>query len=122
MALTIKSAAVYDALIALLDTIAQEQDALQRLDLFQYLATQYEKRVIPARDRAAYEARLQHAVSDICERVPVDRRSVYYWSERHMHNAGAAPMKRRERQDVSSAIDISDRVLRGGTAEGHPAE
>lgn len=102
-----KSRAVYDALVNLLDTINGEQDPLQRLLLHSYFLDLYRQRVIPARNATAYEARQKYAMIDILEGGGWSRQKVVYWIERHREATGAPALGRRERQDISAAIDLS---------------
>jgi hypothetical protein len=112
MVMKVNSVAVYDALINLLDTIAQEPDPMNRLALFQYLGQQYQKRVLPARDAAAYDTRNKYAIRDIEAATGCEARQIYYWTGRHQSATGAPPIGRRERQDVSDAIELHSTLMR----------
>ena len=112
MVLQVKSTAVYDALIALLDTIAHEPDPMNRLALFQYLTQQYEERVLPARDKAAYDARTRYAIRDIERATGCEPKQVYYWASRYQSRNAAPPLKRRERQDLSGAVELHEVLSR----------
>jgi hypothetical protein len=110
MVTTVKSNAVYDAIVNLLDTIAAEPDPLNRLVLFQYLGRQYAERVLPERDRATYEARQRYTSQDIAATMGVPPVQVYYWANRHREKTGAPMLPRQQPQDVSGAIDLSARL------------
>jgi hypothetical protein len=107
MASKVNSTAVYDALISLIDTINHEQDPLLRLSLFSYLAGLYEERVLPERNRAAYDARTLYAVSDITAVTGSEPKQVYFWASTHQQRKALPPLKRRYPQDVSDAVVIA---------------
>jgi hypothetical protein len=107
MGITVKSVAVYDALISLIDTINHEPDPLMRLTLFSYLAGLYDTRVLPERDKAAYESRERYTIDNIEQVSGSDKKQVYYWASRHQQRKAQPPLKRRYPQDVSGAADIT---------------
>lgn len=122
MSLGANAHAVYDALIALLDTIEREQDPVQRLDLYQYLTRLYADRVLAARNAAAYEARKQYTIDEICGHAEIDYKSVYYYAAQHQQKTGAPPLPKHTGLDVSRAVDISDRVRAlASSGEDEPA-
>jgi len=107
MGITVNSTAVYDALIKLIDTINQEPDPLLRLTLFSYLSGLYDSRVLPERDKAAYESRERYTIDNIEQVSGSDKKQVYYWASRHQQRNDQPRLKRRYQQDVSGAADIT---------------
>ena len=107
MGITVNSTAVYDALIKLIDTINQEPDPLLRLTLFSYLSGLYDSRVLPERDKAAYESRERYTIDNIEQVSGSDKKQVYYWASRHQQRNGQPRLKRRYQQDVSDAADLT---------------
>lgn len=107
----VKSTAVYDALIHLLDTINSEPDPLLRLALFSYLSDLHVTRVLPERNRAAYEARDRYAMRNITEVTGSQPEQVYAWAGDHRARTGAPIIKRRPAQDVSDAVLIAGQFL-----------
>jgi hypothetical protein len=116
MTLNVKSAAVYDALVNLIDTINHEPDPLLRLTLFSYLAGLYETRVLPERDRSAYEARERYSIDNITQVSGSEPKQVYYWASRHQQRKDKPPLKRRYQQDVSGAVEVAAEFKRSNPA------
>ena len=98
--------AVHDLLSTIIDTIEALSDPVTRLDAYQYLDKQMAQRVVPERDRAAYEARERYPARVIVERASVDVSSVYYWADRHRLRTGAERVSRRARPELDTAIDL----------------
>ena len=106
----IKSTTIFDSLTSIIDTINLERDPAVRLASFAYLADKFNERVLPERDKAAYEARKKYAAFDVAEVAACDPKNVYYWSGRHVRHTGEEPRWRTERTDMSGAIDLTKRL------------
>lgn len=98
--------AVHDLLTTIIDTIEAHDDPVSRLDAYQYLYRQIGQRVVPERDRAAYEARERYPARVIIERCDVDPSSIYYWADRHRVRTGADRVSRRSRPELDTAVDL----------------
>jgi hypothetical protein len=105
-----RPSAVYDGLRTIIDTIEMDPDPAVRLAAFMYLAEKYRETVIPARDKAAYEARSLYSAADVATIARCSTEDVYYWCERYIESTGAPRLGRNARVDVSNVIDITKRI------------
>lgn len=112
MGVTVNSRAVYDSLTNVIDTINLEPDPLLRLALFAYLADLHRTRVLPERNRAAYEARERYSTRNIAAVTGHQGAQVYNWAGIHRSRNKLPQLRRRSEQDVSEAIDIAGKFLR----------
>jgi hypothetical protein len=105
-----RPSAVYDGLRTIIDTIEMDPDPAVRLAAFMYLAEKYRETVIPARDKAAYQARALYSADDVATIARCTTQDVYYWCERHIDSTGAPRLGRNARVDISNVIDITKRI------------
>lgn len=103
------NASVHDQVTAIIDTIDSTIDPADRLAAYRYLESLYQQRIIPARDRAAYEARLKVTADDLAAACDVTAANIYYWSDRHRLRAGLGKVPRRTRAQLDAAKDLNAR-------------
>lgn len=101
--------AIHDLITTIVDSIEAEPDPATRLAAYQFLDRQFDQRIIPERDRTAYEARTRFPANVIADRCGVDTASIYYWADRHRLRTGAGKVSRRTRTDLDAAIDLNTR-------------
>lgn len=105
----------YDMLRGLVDSIAHEGDEVQRLKYLRQFRTDALRMALKARDEAAYDLRSRYSSEDAEALTGIPRRHIDYWVKRHRKATGLPPVPRRERIDLSGAVDLS-----GGTASHIP--
>ena len=103
------NALVHDQVTAIIDTIDSTTDPTDRLVAYKYLERLYQQRIIPARDRAAYEARLRVLAEDLAAACEVPLPNIYYWSDRHRLRAGLGKVPRKTRAQLDNARDLNAR-------------
>ncbi len=104
-----KPSFVSDALLSVMDDIERLADPAVRLAAYAHLLDEVRSRVLPARDRTAYEARRVYLQKDIQRISGSDAKEVYYWCDRDVKaNRLDRLPPRRDKDDLSDAIDIRD--------------
>jgi hypothetical protein len=101
-----KPSAVFDKLLELINLIEAQPDPLARLAAYSYLSEEYRKKVIPSRDKAAYEARLQYIGSDISSLAGIEVKDVYRYADQHRERSGSPRIPKTQRTDLSHARQL----------------
>lgn len=99
----------YDEFQNLLDTINHDSDHSQRLSNLQQLYKDGTKTMLRARDEAAYDLRTRYSSQDAEALAGISSKYINYWANRYRIRYGLAPLKRRNRIDLSNVIDLSER-------------
>jgi hypothetical protein len=98
--------ALHDLITTIVDSIELDPDPANRLAAYRFLDQQIEQRIVPERDKAAYEARVRFPAHVIADRTGADPSSIYYWADRHRLRTGAGRVSRRARPDLDEAREI----------------
>lgn len=98
----------YDQFVALVDSISHEPDERQRLRNLYALQRDAERVLMLARDEAAYALRCRYSSKDAEALAGIDHKRVDYWAYRHRDRAGLPGLKRMQRVDLSSFMDLTD--------------
>lgn len=101
----------FDALIDLADNVNRTPDIAARLSTLVRINEEWKRVIIPARDKAAYEARQKYALEDLVTLTGHSQTAITYWMMQHRHRTGAPKIGRHQRIDLSGAIDLSHRPV-----------
>jgi hypothetical protein len=107
----INSREIHDTVRGLIDNITMDPDPAARLHHYGYLADLWKALVLPARDEAAYDARLLYPIRDLARAVEMDEHQVIHYVRRHRARTGLPPVGKRSR-DLSAAVDLRGLVGR----------
>ena len=100
-----------DLIQNLMDNVSMTPDIADRLVMTQELDANWRRLIVPARDAAAYEARQRYASADLAALTGYSDWQLAYWTNRHRARTGAPALGRRDRVDLSRAIDLSHRPV-----------
>lgn len=103
---TYRPVQIHDKIVELIDTILTEQDPVKRVAMFAYAQREWRTLILPARNKATYDARLLFSGKDISALADVDHREVYRWSAIHAERYGEPSPPRIPRVDISGAVRI----------------
>ena len=106
--MTVNSTRAYDALMDLADSVARTPDIAARLTALVRINEEWQRIIVPLRDRTAYEAREKYALADLAQLTGHSPTSITYWMMQHRHRTGAPKIGRLERINLDGAIDLRD--------------
>lgn len=111
--MSVKYSHVHDSLLSAMSLIDNDPDPINRLINVAQLEREMRSLVIPARNKAAYEAKMKYTTQQIVMHTKYLPSLIEYWSGQHRKKTGAP--RKGKRRDLSGARDLSNLHRQGGT-------
>lgn len=105
--MTVNADRAFHAILDLADNVARTPDIPTRLTTLVRINEEWDRIIVPLRDRTAYELRERYALADAAQLTGHSPTAITYWMMQHRRRTGAPKIGRHERIDLSGAIDLS---------------
>ena len=115
--MSVKYSHVHESLVSMMDLIQSDPDPINRLVNMTQLEREMRSFVIPARNQAAYDAKMKYTTQQIVMHTRLLPSLIEYWSGQHRKKTGAP---RKGKRDLSGARDL--RHLHRPTETIHPTK
>lgn len=106
--MSINNSRFYDGLRSMLDGMAHDIPAPDRLPALQKIVHEASKMIIAARNETAYELRSNHSSLKAEVLTGIEYRTINAWAEKHRASRDLPKVKTR-RSELDGAIDLSGR-------------